>query len=303
MKWRREIGTTVRVKKSNFPNDSASQFYGFGVMPMRPFIACVFATAAVAASTLAFSATPKSGADNPADAKNAQPVVVELFTSEGCSSCPPADAMLMKLKDAQPVDGARIIAIEEHVDYWNHDGWTDPFSSPEWTMRQVDYVARLKTKEPYTPQLVVDGQTQLVGGQEMQAEQAIRQAASQPKTAVTLTADNASADGTQYKVHIGKLEGATDRDTAEVWVAVSETGLGSAVKAGENAGKDLHHAPVLRSLHKIGTASPKGDTAFDGATRVKFNHDWKRENLLVAVFIQEKKSMHILGAAAVGVSN
>jgi hypothetical protein len=265
---------------------------------MKTIVAFLFVPG-LAASALALFSLPKSVART-ADAKNAQPVVVELFTSEGCSSCPPADALLMKLGATQPVQGASIIAIEEHVDYWNHDGWTDPFSSPEWTLRQQDYVSRLKQKEPYTPQMVVDGQMQLVGGQERPAEQAIQQAATQPKTEVNLTPENSGADGTQqYKVHVGKLAGNSDRDTAEIWLAVSESGLGSSVNAGENAGKDLHHAPVLRSLHKVGVASPKGDTAYEGSTRVKLNRDWKKQNLQVAVFVQEKKSMHILGAASV----
>jgi hypothetical protein len=231
--------------------------------------------------------------------KPSQPVVVELFTSEGCSSCPPADALLLQLETSQSIPGASIIAIEEHVDYWNHDGWTDPYSSAEWTQRQVDYVTHFKDKEPYTPQQIVDGQVEMTGGQEQKTAQAIQQAAAQPKTEITLTAANSSPDGTQLNVRVGKLTGSTDRDSAEIWLAITESGLASSVNAGENAGRNLRHAPVLRSLHKIGVANAKNDSAFESSQKLRFKSSWNRQNLQLAVLIQEKKSLKILGAAAI----
>jgi hypothetical protein len=231
--------------------------------------------------------------------KPSQPVVVELFTSEGCSSCPPADALLLQLETSQSIPGASIIAIEEHVDYWNHDGWTDPYSSAEWTQRQVDYVTHFKDKEPYTPQQIVDGQVEMTGGQEQKTAQAIQQAAAQPKTEITLTAANSSPDGTQLNVRVGKLTGSTDRDSAEIWLAITESGLASSVNAGENAGRNLRHAPVLRSLHKIGVANAKNDSAFESSQNLRFKSSWNRQNLQLAVLIQEKKSLKILGAAAI----
>jgi hypothetical protein len=258
--------------------------------------------AAFALCSLAFAFAPALSASASDDTKQPAPVVVELFTSEGCSSCPPADALLMKFENAQPVQGAKVIAIEEHVDYWNHDGWTDPYSSADWTQRQVDYVLKFKDKEPYTPQMIVDGQTQMTGAQEPQARDAIQQAATQPQTDVTLAAGDSSGNAQDFQVRVGKLVGNTDKDSAEIWLAITESGLGSSVKAGENAGRDLRHAPVLRSLHKIGTAKGTGDTTFDSSTKVKFNSNWKRQNLQVVVFVQDKKSMRILGAAAVPAS-
>ena len=118
------------------------------------------------------------------------PVVVELFTSEGCSSCPPADALLQKLQAQQPVAGADVIALEEHVDYWNHDGWADPYSSPDWTLRQQDYGEFFKD-DAYTPQLVVNGQSQFVGSDARQAARAIAQAAQGVKTEVMVTPGDA----------------------------------------------------------------------------------------------------------------
>ncbi|MGC1414546.1 MAG: DUF1223 domain-containing protein [Candidatus Acidiferrum sp.] len=225
------------------------------------------------------------------------PVIVELFTSEGCSSCPPADTLLSKLETLQPVEGAEIIGLEEHVDYWNHDGWVDPFSDPEWTLRQQEYVERFKGKSPYTPQMVVDGQSQFVGDNARDALKAIREDAKQTRTQVSITTEGAGKkDAERLEVRIGSA-GSTAQEPADIWLAVTEQGLGTAVKAGENAGKDVQHAAVVRSFHKIGSLPAKDSSLFDVHHEVKFKANWKRENLRIVVFVQERKSLHILGAA------
>src|SRR5580658_1047918 len=117
-----------------------------------------------------------------------QPVLVELFTSEGCSSCPPADALLEKLDSGQPVVGAQIVVLSEHVDYWNHDGWTDPFSSAVFTARQVDYVRRFGRDEPYTPEMVVNGNAECNGSDAQKAEALIRQSSGEPKVGIRIRA-------------------------------------------------------------------------------------------------------------------
>ncbi len=224
-------------------------------------------------------------------------VLVELFTSEGCSSCPPADALLQKLLAQQPVAGAEIIALEEHVDYWNHDGWVDPYSSPEWTRRQSDYGAFFGNGA-YTPEIVVDGASQFVGTYQHEALSEIAKASSKAKTDVSITPGKQDGRGSQqFTVTAGKLE--TNGDVAEVWLAVTEDGLRSSVEHGENAGRVLNHVATLRSLRKLGVADAGGAAAFTQDANVKFDSRWNLENVRVSVFVQQKKSRQILGAASI----
>jgi len=253
---------------------------------LLPIIACsAFATQAKAQSS--------------ATEVGRKPVVVELFTSEGCSSCPPADVLLQRLVQQQPATGAEIIAIEEHVDYWNHDGWIDPFSSADWTQRQQTYVTLIK-KDAYTPELVVDGHSQFVGNDPQEAVLEIEKAARGVKTDVAITAGGPEAKGSEhFTVSVGKLAGSSAHDVAEVWLAVTEDGLHSSVSLGENAGHLLQHVATLRSLRKIGVADANGaSTSFTGDELVKLNSHWNLENSHVTVFVQEKKSLEILGAAS-----
>jgi hypothetical protein len=243
-----------------------------------------------------------AAAQNDSGTPQRTPVIVELFTSEGCSSCPPADVLLQKLEAEQPLAGADVIGLEEHVDYWNHDGWVDPYSSAEWTQRQLDYGERL-TSEPYTPQMVVDGESQFVGSDARDAALAIRKAASSPKTDVEIRPHGPEAKGVQsFAVAIKKLSGDTPGDVAEVWLAVTEDGLRSSVNRGENSGRVLTHVATLRSLREIGVAEQNAAMAFAGEPIVKFDSKWNRENLAVVVFVQEKRSRKIIGAASIRVA-
>src|ERR1700722_20120515 len=132
---------------------------------------------------LAIGASLAWAADRPV------PVIVELFTSEGCSSCPAADRMLARLEQTQPVPGAQVVAIEEHVDYWNQLGWNDPFSSPQYRARQNDYAVALKANNIYTPQMVVNGQSAFVGSDMNRAYHEIGAAAQTSTTLVDLAAN------------------------------------------------------------------------------------------------------------------
>src|SRR6266404_5979592 len=136
------------------------------------------------------------------------PVVVELFTSEGCSSCPPADALLARLAE-EPLDGnVQLIALEEHVDYWNDLGWADPFSSRDWTFRQNVYSGALGNGNPYTPQMVVDGAVEFVGSHGQKARQAILVAADNSTIPATLEQGNSTTAATSSNSgKVGRLEG------------------------------------------------------------------------------------------------
>ncbi len=163
---------------------------------MRNSSAALF-LASLFLAVLCLSYASRANGQTSAPEAGHKPVVVELFTSEGCSSCPPADALLQKLEAQQPVAGAEIIALEEHVDYWNHDGWIDAFSSPEWTQRQAVYTA-LSKKDVYTPELVVDGKSQFVGNDEHEAEVEIEKASRHAKTDVAITSGKPEGKGSRY---------------------------------------------------------------------------------------------------------
>lgn len=230
------------------------------------------------------------------------PVVVELFTSEGCSSCPPADALLEELENRQPFGNVEIIAVEEHVDYWDQQGWVDPFSSSSWTSRQYAYTNVLGSGNPYTPEMVVDGRDGFVGSHSGKARQAIEAAATMKKTQVNVSEISPLQNkSVTLNVDVEKLPTATG-DTAEVLLAITEAGLHSKVEAGENSGRELHHAPVLRELKEIGALDRNGSEPFSTRRVIKLNGDWKAENLRAVVFVQEKKSKHILGAAEIRIA-
>lgn len=220
------------------------------------------------------------------------PIIVELFTSEGCSSCPPADELLVNLEKSQPIPGARIIALSEHVDYWNRLGWRDPFSSAQFTARQNVYVNALRQDGPFTPEAVVDGRKGFVGGNQGDTKAAILDALKQPKADVTVNAAT-SAGGINLAIDIRNIPGEKESD---VVLVITETGLQSNVSSGENAGRLLRHTGVVRRLVVLGKTK---DSTYTSQTSVALPREWKKENLRAVVFVQDRKSKHILGAATV----
>jgi len=215
------------------------------------------------------------------------PVLVELFTSEGCSSCPPADRVLAQLEKEQSNADAETITLSLHVDYWNYLGWRDEFSSAAYSQRQSGYADRFKLDSIYTPQMVVDGQTQFVGSNLGTARKAIGDAAKIVKTNIEL------AVSTDNKINV-KIADLPSHDDCYVWLAIAEDNLQTSVKRGENGGRTLNHVSVVREMKLIGNVNST-DKNFETEAAIQMQSKWKKDDLKFIVFIQGKDSKRVFG--------
>jgi len=220
----------------------------------------------VAASCIVFSAV----AADPVR----MPVLVELFTSEGCSSCPPADRHLQQLD-------SEVIVLSEHVDYWDHQGWKDKFSSPAFTERQETYAKQFGIDSPYTPQMVVDGVAQFTGGDTRRAAAEIDKAGNRPKANILLGRTVAGVD-----VEIEAVPHECD-----IWLALADNSDVTRVAAGENKGRTLTHVAVVRSIRKIGYVKRGG--TFSRQIELPPGAGGQR----IVVFLQEAGQARVYGAA------
>ncbi|MCG3162128.1 MAG: hypothetical protein JMDDDDMK_03368 [Acidobacteria bacterium] len=229
------------------------------------------------------------------------PVIVELFTSEGCSSCPPADAVLAQLQKDQPVAYAEVIALSEHVDYWNYIGWADPFSSAAFSARQESYAGAFGSERIYTPQMVVDGQLEFVGNSLSKAREAITTASQASKADVRIEARTDDVKDNRailLSVSVKGVPQISRGDVAETILAVTEDDLSSNVSRGENTGRRLAHTAVVREMRALGKVD--GATgSFAGETTMMIADGWKRDDLRVVVFVQERAHRRVLGAASI----
>jgi hypothetical protein len=234
---------------------------------------------------------------------NAQrtPVLVELFTSEGCSDCPPADALLERLDRSQPVGGAELIVLSEHVDYWNYIGWSDPYSSHEYSERQGAYAGHFGLGSVYTPQMVVDGRFELVGSDQRRAIRAIESATKAEKIPVSVSLIHWEANNmATLHVSAGQLPSSIGARSADVVIATADESDESHVVRGENAGRTLRHIAVLRSLTRVGTVDESGEFSRD----VKININRRNaDNLRVVAFVQESLVGRVLGAGSARLPN
>jgi hypothetical protein len=224
------------------------------------------------------------------------PVLVELFTSEGCEDCPPADKVLEQLIAAPPA-GVEIVGLGEHVDYWDQLGWKDRFSSHALTARQGVYAARFANDSIYTPQMVVDGRSEFVGSDASAARRAIAKAVAQPHGVIGITPrDDRDPKKVALQITIADLPKISRGDQADIVVAITEDGLRTDVKRGENRGRTLAHAAVARYLATIGEATAEGPSS--AAADITLAPDWQRDRLKAIAFVQERKSRQVLAAAS-----
>lgn len=217
------------------------------------------------------------------------PVLVELFTSEGCSDCPPADALLAKLDASQPVRGVEAIVLSEHVTYWNHLGWRDPFSFQEMTDRQEQYGRQFGLDSSYTPQMVVDGETQFVGGNAAALVTAVTTAAKSRKQPLTIEDAKWVDGGVEFALHADAAKG------SKIEAALAIDATHQEVSAGENAGRTLHHVAVVRVIKEFGSDATDGRKL-----KLSSGHLGKTESagpVRLVVFRIDSKSGHVLGVA------
>lgn len=221
----------------------------------------------------AMGGTGEARSDGRAGAPVPVPILVELFTSEGCSSCPPADEVLARLERTQPVQGAVVVPLAHHVDYWDALGWPDPFGSPRATARQRAYGGN------YTPQAIVDGTAEMVGSHAGELESAIAEAAKRPHVPVTIAT---KTNGDAGEATVGAAAAPAG---AEIVVALVQAHARIAVPRGENGGRTLDHTAIVRAMKtgaRVTFARPK---------------DVPWSELRVVAFVQDPKTRHVLGSS------
>jgi hypothetical protein len=214
-----------------------------------------------------------------AQAPSIQAPLVELFTSQGCSSCPPADRVLMRLH----AEGAAVV-LSEHVDYWNYIGWRDPFSARLFSERQAEYSRRLRLDNIYTPQAIVNGEVEMVGSDEFRLRAALR-----AKATVGLRVSELRLQAGQLHARIA-VAGLSEE--ADIWVALAQRSATVRVERGENSGRTLEHVSVAKLLRNLGRAR-------DGAnSEIHLPAAGEGTNLRLVAWLQRPEMGRVLGAAS-----
>jgi hypothetical protein len=224
----------------------------------------------------------------------ALPILVELFTSEGCSSCPPADAVLQQMDASQPIPGAQVIVLSEHVDYWDHDGWKDPYSSHLLTERQSAYAHALGLGEVYTPQIIVDGTAELRANPAQELNR-IAQRDPAPKVHVRIGPVSVEVRNPPLLRTRIEADGTSDNSNADIYVVIALDHAESQVLQGENGGRHLKHVAVVQSITKIGRLET--GRSFSRDFRAKLSPGTNPANIRVVAFVQDPGPGKVLGSA------
>ena len=229
------------------------------------------------------------------------PVLVELFTSEGCSSCPPADALLISL-DRQSIDGVEVIPLSEHVDYWNHLGWKDSFSSPLFSARQQQYAVRFGVDSVYTPQMVINGRGEALGSDSSKVYTAIERDAKAARASLRIQVLDPVGDdppnAVRLKVTVDAIPESLKKETLDLLLAVTESGLSSSVRNGENAGRVLRHTGVVRSLTRVAELEPKKSRGYTATLMTQVARNWDRRAVRAVLFLEGRDTRAIAGVAS-----
>jgi hypothetical protein len=209
------------------------------------------------AAILAFTLAAVLEAQDGSGAPDQRAVLVELFTSEGCSSCPPADALLRQVNGSRTSAGLLVVGISEHVTYWNQLGWSDPYSSPIYTDRQTAYGQRFRLEGVYTPQMVINGAEQIVGSDRAALAQAVQKEAEQkPRMSLSILSLSAAGDKLTVKFSTG---GEVPAKGVDVIAVLADDSDKSNVLHGENSGQLLAHVSVARSIARVGKVQTAGE--------------------------------------------
>jgi hypothetical protein len=229
-------------------------------------------------------------------ASDGAPVVLELFTSEGCSSCPPADALISELGGSTK----SVIPLAYHVDYWNHLGWADPFSSHQWSERQSDYARAMNLEGEYTPQMVIGGGWQCGGSDGTSIARAVaaaRSASPLGRTSIQTSLADHGSRKLQVKVTAQMLNIAGTGPHV-VMLAIYENGLVSKIGAGENGGREITYDYTVRKLLPAFELDGAKGASASKELNIELDDSWSLAHLGVAAFIQDSTSLKIEGASS-----
>lgn len=255
---------------------------------LNPGFAARLALAAVAACVLGWPASAQPSSASQSAPRH--PVLVELFTSEGCSDCPPADALLARLDTTQFIPAAQAIVLSEHVTYWDHQGWRDPFSLDVVTARQQQYSQDFGLSDLYTPQMVVDGAEQFVGSDSSALIRAVTLAAARSMLPISIQNARWNGDTVSFSVR------APASSQAKLIAVLAENETHSEVTAGENAGRTLHHVAVVRILREYESNATDGRTLRLSTARL-VPADKSADPLRLVVFLASRANGHVEAVA------